>query len=421
MFKKTTLAASVLLAIAAQPVLATNGMAPTGLDPLQQSMGGASAGYAANTMSMATNPAAASFAEDGYDIGAEVFKPSRSATFKGTAFGAPADVTADGNGDELFLIPNAGYKRSLKGGLSVGVTAYGNGGMNTAYDGGVPFGTAYFSGTPGSTGIDLKQLFIAPTASYKVNENVAVGASLNMVYQRFEAEGLGAFSGFSSDPANLTDKGGDSSTGVGASVGIQGKVTDKLSAGLAYRSKTKMGKFEKYSGLFPNGGEFNVPAATTLGIAYKATPQTTVAADIEQIEYSKIAAMGNAPSTPLPFGSANGPGFGWDDQTVYKLGVKHQLNEGLALMAGYNYGKSPISSDETTLNVLAPGITEKHASFGFEKKLTPKSKLVGSYVHAFKKTVTGNATVPPPGPLPLDAYDLKMDQDIIGLGYSVEF
>lgn len=419
---RTLLASSILLALGVSPAFATNGMAPTGLGQTHKAMGGAAAGYAANTMSMATNPASAAFIADGFDVGMEVFKPNRSVTFKATAFGAPADVEADGNGDEMFLIPEAGYKRTINDRVAVGVTAYGNGGMNTAYDSGVPFGAGSFGGLPGTrTGIDLKQLFIAPTASYKVNDNVAIGASANLAYQRFEAHGLGAFSGYTTDPTNLTDNGGDSSTGVGVTVGIQGKLSDKLTAGAAYRSKVDMGKFDKYKGLFPNQGEFDVPASTTIGVAYQATPKTLIAADVAQIEYSGVDAMGNPPSTPAAFGASNGPGFGWEDQTIYKLGVKHQVNNSLAVMAGYNYGESPISEKYTTVNVLAPGITEQHVSLGFEKQLTPKSKIIGSYVHAFKKTVTGTATVPPPGPIPMDAYDLKMDQDAIGIGYSMEF
>lgn len=429
MFKKTTLAASILLALGAQPVFATNGLAPTGIGQVNKAMGGAAAGSAESAMSMATNPASASFAPDGYDVAAEVFVPNRTATFKGTAFGAPADATANGNGDKMFLIPEAGYKRNMKGGLSVGIVAYGNGGMNTAYDSGVPFGQGSFGGNPGTpTSIDLKQVFVAPTASYKINDKVAVGASANFVYQRFEAEGLGAFgptpgnpTGFSIDPTALSNTGGDKSTGVGATLGVQGKLTDKLSAGLAYRSKVKMGKFKKYQGLFPNGGEFDVPAATTAGIAYQATPKTLFAADVEKIAYSGVDAIGNSPANGLPFGAPGGPGFGWKDQTVYKVGVKQQVSDGLALMAGYNHGKSPVGSDVTTVNVLAPAVVEDHISLGFEKKLTPKSKIIGSYVHAFENTVKGTATVPPPGPIPMDAYDLKMSQDAVGIGYSVDF
>lgn len=425
-FRKPLLAAMVTGALVASPVvLATNGIAPTGLGQVHKAMGGAAAGYAANTMSMATNPASASFIKDGYDVGIEAFKPSRSATFK---LGG-ASVKNDGNGDEMFPIPEAGYKKDIKGGISLGVVAYGNGGMNTAYDKGVffPAGTTpnNFANGSGTTGVDLKQIFVSPTASYAINDRVAVGASVNFVQQRFEAEGLGRFdnAAISQSPGNVTNRGGEMSNGVGATVGVQGKLSDRLSAGISYRSKVDMSKLDKYKGLFPDGGDFDVPASTTVGIAYKATPKTLVAADVQHIAYSDVGAIGNSPAlfnSGKQFGSADGPGFGWDDMTVYKVGVKHQMNEGLALMAGYNHGESPISSNTTTVNVLAPGVVEDHLALGFEKKLSPKSKLTGSYVHAFENTVKGDGVIPSAG-IPMGAYDLTMDQDAVGIGYSVEF
>lgn len=421
--RRSLLATSlVLTAVITSPALATNGLAPIGVGQEHKAMGGAAVGYAASPISMATNPAAASFVEDGMDIGVEVFRPDRSATFKGTSFGAPADMTADGNGDEMFLVPEFAYKRELKGGTSVGVAVYGNGGMNTSYDEGVPFGAAFFSGpTAASTSIDYKQIFVSPTVSHRVNDKVAVGASANIVYQRFEAEGLGAFGGFSSDAANLTNRGSASASGVGATLGVQAQLTDKLSAGLSYRSKVDMDKMDKYAGLFPNGGEFDVPAATTLGVSYQATPQTVIAADVQKIEYSGVDAIGNSTATPSAFGSDGGPGFGWEDQTVFKVGVKHQVSNDLAVMAGYNRADSPIDGTETTLNALAPAVVEEHISVGLEKKLTPKSSVIATYRHALENTITGNATVPPPGPLPLDAYDLTMKQDAVGVAYRLDF
>lgn len=404
---KSLLAAAIACAMGFQPVFATNGMAPTGLGQVHKAMGGAAAGYAANTMSMASNPASASFINDGYDVGLELFKPNRTASAGATSF--------DGNGDELFLIPEGGYKKQLNAKTAAGVVVYGNGGMNTNYTDGVRFGAGYFSGaTAAKTGVDLQQLFVSPTVSHKVSENVAIGVSANLVYQKFKAEGLNGFAQpcpnnpCSMNPSNVTNQGYDASTGIGATVGVQGKLSDKLTAGASYRSKVKMSKLDKYKGLFPNQGEMDVPAAATVGIAYQATPKTLVAADVQQIYYSDVAAIGNKTNAGA-LGATGGAGFGWDDQTVYKVGVKQQLNSNLALMAGYNHGKSPVGAEDTTLNVVAPGVIEDHLSLGFEKKLTPKSKLVGSYVHAFKNSVQGAA------------YKLQMDQDAIGIGYSREF
>ncbi len=428
LFNRATVLKPLVIAVALSSSLwgisaawATNGMLPIGTGVAQRGLGGAGVAHPLNTMSMASNPAAASFIADGYDVGLEVFKPDREVTFKGTAYGAPADMTANGNGDDTFFIPEAGYKRKLNDKVATGMVVYATGGMSTAFENGLPFGNMYFSGTKAAkTGIKFEQLIIAPTASYQINEHVAVGASANIVSQRIKAEGLGAFAAFSSDKNNLTDNGYASASGVGASLGVQGKVSKKLSVGAVYRSKVKMSKFDKYKGLFPDGGELDVPAGATVGIAYQTTPNTTLVTDVAHIAYADVAAIGNATAQPALFGATNGPGFGWHDQTVYKVGVRHQARPDLAISAGYNHGKSPIKSSDTTVNTLAPGIVEDHVTLGVEKRLSPKSKLEASYIHALETTVKGNATVSAL-PLPLDAYDLKMHQDAIGVAYSFEF
>jgi long-chain fatty acid transport protein len=183
-----------------------------------------------------------------------------------------------------------------------------------------------------------------------------------------------------------------------------------------------MGKLDKYAGLLANGGEMDVPAAATVGVAYQATPSTLIAADVQQVYYSAVDAIGKPADPTLNGGKGIGSvtGFGWNDVTAYKIGVKHRLNDKVALMAGYNYGKSPIGPEDTGLNVIAPGVVEQHVSLGFERKLTPKSKIIASYVHAFENEVKGNDLTVPPG-VNLGGYDLKMKQDAIGVAYSVEF
>jgi len=417
----TTLRFSTLALITttllSQAAYATNGLAPTGVGMVHRSMGGAAVANPINTTSMATNPASASFIPDGFDVGLELFMPDRSVTERNTG------TNYNGNDKTTFFIPEGGYKRSINAKVATGVVVYGNGGMNTGYS------TLPRPFDPTKVGVDYQQLFVSPTVSFKVGERNALGISANMVYHKFKAEGASGFdnAGLSSSPGNVTNRGYDSSTGVGATIGWQGQLSPRLSAGISYRSKVKMGKLEKYQGLLANGGEFNVPAATTIGIALKATPKTTVAFDVQRIEYSKVAAIGNSPSllnpiTGVRMGVNGGPGFGWDDQTVYKLGIRHQATPTTALMAGYNYGKTPIKNSDTTLNVLAPATSEKHLSLGAEFQLSPKSNVTVSYIHAFKKEIKGtNNPQPQLGGLDLGGYNLKMDQNAVGFAYSRRF
>lgn len=395
---------------------ATNGLAPVGLGMAHRSMGGAAVANPMNTTSMATNPAAASFIPDCYDLGLELFMPNRSVSVGGTEY--------SGNGKTTFFVPEGGYKRSINNRVAAGVAIYGNGGMNTSYTNPPPGFSV--SGTD-ALGVDYQQLFIAPTVSFKVGERHAVGLSVNGVYQKFKAEGLSMFDqrGMTSSVGNVTNNGYDSSTGVGASIGWQGQLTPRVTAGISYRSKVKMGKLDKYKGLLANQGEFNVPAATTIGLSFKATPKTIVAMDVQYIEYGKLASIGNSatrfnPLTGNPMGITNGAGFGWKNQTVYKLGVKRQVTPTTAIMAGYNYGKSPVQPTETTVNVLAPATSEKHLTLGAEVRLSPKSDLTISYIHSFQKEINGQSNVQSFG-LDLGRYNLKMDQNAVGVAYSHRF
>lgn len=423
--KKTLLAASLSLAIA-PAVYATNGMAPTGLGQVHKGMGGAAVGNPQNTTTLMTNPAAGSFVADGYDVGLEIFKPDRSATSNLPAgTGSPGGVTYSGNGKSSFLIPEAAYKKDI-GKYSLGISAYGNGGMNTKYKKSPMFPTGnplhpfapMNGGADSATGINLEQLFIAPAISTKLNDKHSVGLAVNLVMQKFTARGIGAFQG---DPrANpnelraFNNPGSSTATGIGAQLGWMGKLNDNFTVGASYRFKTKMSSFKKYKGLFADGGKLDVPAALTIGASAKVSSRMIVALDIQRIYYSDVTAMGNGFDTQGRFGDKNGPGFGWEDQTIYKLGVKTQATPKLAITAGYNYGKAPLDSKDTFFNVLAPATSEEHLSLGFEYALNKSSSIVGSYTHTFANKIKGDLAHRQP-------FDLDMEQDAAGIGYSKRF
>ena len=418
-FNKSLLVASVLLAISSQSAFATNGMAPIGLGITQKAMGGAAVATSENTMNAGTNPASLSNVDAGWDIGAEVFMPDRGATITGSGF---SDGSFSGNEKDTFLIPEGGYKRQLNDKNSVGVVVYGNGGMNSSYDKAIPL---FDMSGANKAGISLEQLVVAPTWSTKINENNSVGISLNLAYQRFSATGLQNFDApfQTTSQGNVTNKGNDASTGVGATIGWQGKLSPTVTAGVAYRSKTNMGKLDKYKGLFAEQGDLDMPAATTAGIAWQATPKTLIAADVQQIEYSKVKAMANDNSTlngmPANLGADNGSGFGWKDQTVYKIGVKHQVRPDFAVLAGYNHAKNPLKSGQTLFNVLAPATVEDHVTLGGEWKLNNKANLTAAYTHAFGKDVNGTGSVP--AGFGGGEANLNMEQNAVGIAYSVKF
>jgi len=445
--KKSVLAASIAIAcVISTSAHATNGYASHGFGNIQKAMGGTAVAGSDNAMNQATNPAALSFGSNNWTAGLDIFVPDRGTSYDSPQYnpgisGADLDANDDGN----FPIPEIAYQRHLNDKFSIGIAAYGNGGMNATYD------RPIFSQTH-NTGIDFSQLFLAPGVSMKLGEKNSIGASLNLVYQRIKIGGVDSFTPFSSDPNNLSNNGYDGSTGAGLTLGWQGQVNDRVTLGLAYRSKTKMSKYDSYSGLLAEQGNFDIPSMITAGVSFKATPKTTIALDFARINYTDVASISNGNNTAQlqgqllqgvapadlqgpKLGDDDGAGFGWKDQNVIKLGIKHQLNNKMTLLAGYNHGKAPIPETETAFNVLAPATVEDHLTLGMDYKLSKTSSLTFQYMHAFENKIKGDGTLTAQGPAspgsiiqvgpnPLTdvtAADISMNQNSFGISYTKNF
>jgi long-chain fatty acid transport protein len=388
--------APLAASLAALPAFATNGYFPHGYGVRAKGMGGASTAMAQDAMGGATNPASMVWVGDRLDIGLEAFSPRRDASRSDAGF--PTLNGSVGSGRNWFAVPELGYNHMQRSDLSLGVTVYGNGGMNTDY----PQGNFNCGGGPanmlcgsGGLGVNLMQLIVAPTVAYKFAPRHSVGVSLLLGYQRFSAKGLQAFDNapgfppFTQSPGNVTNRGNDTSTGVGIRLGYFGQITDRFSVGAAYAPKMHMGSFGNYSGLFAGGGGFDIPEHYSVGVAFRPNAAWTVAADYERINYSGVPSVGNPGSAQAPLGAPNGPGFGWQDIGVFKLGAAWQMNPRWTLRAGYNHGQNPIRSSDVTFNILAPGVMTDHFTGGFTYALDNASEITGFFMVAPRQSVTG--------------------------------
>jgi len=413
-FKKQLLAAAIST-LFVSGAWATNGYAPHGIGQKAQGMGGVGVAYSQDALAGGVNPAGMVHVGNRIDLGVNWFRPIRSTDIVGHP---TSSGHFDGSDTKNFLVPEFGYNRMLNENSSFGVSVFGTGGMNSDYANGIPlFNGAAF---PTRTGVDLAQLFIVPTYSVKLNENHSVGIGLNLAAQAFEAQGLQNFAGFSTNPTNLTDNGHDFSYGAGIRVGWQGKVSDRVTLGATYQTRTYMSEFDDYAGLFAEQGDFDIPENYAIGIAVQATPKLVIAADVMRINYSDVNSVGNGgPATnpaSFPLGGDVAAGFGWDNQTIYKLGFAYQYSKQLTLRAGLNHASQPIPASETMFNILAPATVEDHLTLGATWTLDNGSELTFSYMHAFENTVNGSGSIP--GFLGGGEANLKMYQDAIGVAYS---
>ncbi|MEK9940303.1 MAG: outer membrane protein transport protein, partial [Methylotenera sp.] len=273
----------VVAVLLSNTALATDGYFTHGYGVKSQGMGGVGIALPQDALAAATNPAGMGLIGDRVDFGVTWFRPQRESKISNSPVPG-ANGTFEGNDTENFLIPEFGYNRQINPSATLGVSVYGNGGMNTDYKRAIPL----LGNT--SPGVDLAQLFIAPTATWKINETNTIGVAVNLAYQRFEAKGLQNFDapGFTQSPGKVTNNGHDDSYGAGLHIGWIGQLNDVVTLGAKYQTKTYMSKFDKYKGLFAEGGDFDIPESYGAGIAVKATPKLTLAADVQRINYSDV-------------------------------------------------------------------------------------------------------------------------------------
>ncbi|MHB1052575.1 MAG: OmpP1/FadL family transporter [Thiobacillus sp.] len=439
--KFTKVFAFMALAGLAGSAYATNGYFGHGYGMKAKGMAGASTASSDDAFGGANNPASMAFAGNRLDLGVDLFSPIREYSRTGGAM--PGSVESDSN---YFLVPEFGYNQMINPNLALGVTVYGNGGMNTDYAPGQGDVGLCTVGAPsgvrgptlnmlcgqGSLGVDLMQLIVAPTAAYKIAPNHSIGVSPLLGYQRFKAEGLHGFRPLSNSPNNLTNQGYDNSLGYGVRVGYMGKITPTVTIGAAYASKMKFEEFDKYRGLFAEQGDFDIPENYNLGVAWQATPAVKLALDYQRINYSGVSSVSNTSepaipvdgmgqptcnATPAPtcLGGSNGIGFGWQDMDVWKLGMEYKYSKQLTLRAGYSHTDQPIPNTDVTFNSVAPAVIEDHVTLGLTYTLASGNELTVAYMHGFANDVSG----PVNQYFPVGGTDkIEMYQNSLGIQYS---
>ena len=414
--KKSLLAVAVSAFTLVSPLAgATNGYFAHGYGVKSLGMAGVAYALPQDSLVAASNPAGLSEVGNRLDLGVTWFKPVRGSDYHGNGYGADGDYNA--NSTETFLLPEFGYSRQLNEQLTFGLAVYGNGGMNTDYEQN-PFAVY---GSKGELGVDMAQIFVTPSLAWKINAQNSVGVGINYAWQYFKAKGLGAFAQgpFSADPSHVTNQGYDHGDGWGYRLGWFGQPCERISLGASWSSKIHMDKFDDYSGLFADGGRFDIPENYGAGIAWHATDRLTLAGDVQVIKYSGVRAIASSLDQLFagnPLGSEFGPGFGWEDIRVYKLGASYAVSPQLTLRGGYSKADQALDGDETLFNTVAPGVIREHLTLGASWTLESGNEISLFYAHALREELEGGKAIP--ASFGGGDIDLHMQQDSLGVAMS---
>ncbi len=395
------IAASAVAAALALPMAAnaTNGILPLGNGIVSHGFGGAGMANASEAMSGVDNPALVSRTSRQWAVGASIFSPLRSADF-----GTGSYVDSDSN---YFLIPQAGATFNLNNKWDYGVLLTAMGGMNTDYD-------ATKIGLTGRAGFDLSGLLVYVPFSFKINPKHSIAIAPALGYEMMKADIPANF--FFSGSPNMSGK--DSAFGWGVKIGYAGDLGNGVTIGVTYQSKISMAEMSTFCDPYPSSGSgiFNtlksngkectldMPDQYGVGIAWQVNKQWKIVGDVLQVNWSNVDVYGASPSQG---------GFGWDDQTIYKVGAEVKTSANYAFRFGYNYGKSPVGSDVIKNNLLAPAITESHFTLGLGQKLGNSNELNYYFAYVPENEVVGTGAS--------TGTKAKMHQYAIGMAYNAHF
>jgi long-chain fatty acid transport protein len=370
---------------------------------------GAGVAFAEDAMVIATNPAGAvQLKKDQWLVGSIFLTAKQTAnasevnpaTAPPGAFAlapgkreAEPDVPAEIDG--IFPIPFGAITQRLDAKNAIGLAIYGNGGININYKAfdnpGCPPGTpAQGYLCFGDAGSDIAQIFIAPTWSHQVNDRLSIGISPELIYQTIELNGYQLFAPASARPDKLSNNGHSSSFGYGLKLGANLQASDSLSLGLSLQSRGYMQKHKEYAGLLAEQGDLDIAPFIQFGLAWQATNKLHFLVDFQRIYFSNINAYGNAGNAPGRYGDDNGPGFGWSDLSVIKLGVHYQYNNRLTLRLGMSdVIREPVSQQQVLNNLNTTPVFDQRINAGVSWVLDKKNTLDLAINYIPKQDITG--------------------------------
>lgn len=432
---RRALAATFLLALAAAPALATNGMYLAGYGSEPAGRGGANLAVADHALGLQANPAGIMHIRGReLNVDAQLLAPSLEYG------GDPLGNRLDGE-SKLFAMPAISYVKGYPNSpWSWGVALISQGGMGATFE---EYATPF--GTRDKTTSEVRFATFTPTIAYRVNDALAFGASVNAGYSDVT---FGFWPGTSyyndggtpMDPsddmgffgAELTTRARALTTSVRG--GVLWHAHPMVTFGAVYQTET--------SGDYENGtltlnqsalglGDvrydatvdgFTWPAQIGAGVEVRPAKRWLVAADLRLYQWEhamkQITVTGRDPHVNSPVTNVVMPFvFNWEDQWVTSFGAEYAANAAFALRAGWNYGRSPVPDE--TLNPLFPATTLQHATAGLSWKRNG-STLNVAVERAFEAEQVNRNTNPNVNPFGTGMF-VDHSQWTFSLGYGRAF
>ena len=313
----------------------------------QTAMAGAGTGVVLDEAAVFFNPGAVSFLKkNGVQAGI-------SPLYLKTAFREAGSNVTEYNKDKIAT-PVMGYAvfGSPENRLRFGLGVY------------TPFGGAMhwkenWTGKYTVTSLDLQAIYFQPTLSYKITDQIGIGAGL--VYSHGKVDLRRALPLTLSNGESGTAKLEGTTSDFGWNAGIYIETLSGMTIGITHRSqvtaKVKDGDAtfvvpEALMSSFPTKftAELPLPATSTIGFGFYPSEKTTIALDVNWVHWSKYKELAFDYDNNARIPDTKSP-RNYHDAAALRLGVQNQATAKLVLRAGVGYAFTPVSKGYVTPEV----------------------------------------------------------------------
>ena len=260
------------------------------------------------------------------------------------------------NSHVLYQSTSSSYSAETNNPLSTPIHIYGAAKLNDKLTVGLGFYTPYGSTTQWDDNwagkhliqnISLQAFFVQPTISYKIMDNLSIGAGFVMVNGNVDMQKALPYS----EEANVRLLGTDFNYGF--NVGVYYQATSKMSIGLDYRSQitmkiedgearfsipesleTMVSKNNKFSAELP------LPANLDFGISYQITEKLLAAIEVDYIFWSAYQEISFTFEENGDLLDNTNPRE-YKDTFVPRLGLEYKLNDMFTFRTGGYYDQTP--------------------------------------------------------------------------------
>ena len=320
-----------------------------------------------------------------------------------TPFGTALTGPNGGDAGQDAIVPHGYLMWDVNSDLKLGIGITSPYGLVTGYD-------DNWVGRYNAITSKLMTLNVQPTISYKVNDQIAVGAGIQFQYIKatltnaldFGTICLGSLPGATCGALGLSPQGADGHIrltgddwGYGFTLGAMWEPTKSTRVGLGFRSKvehtlegdadftvptnatplTSTGRFRDTS----VNGDVQTPESLSLSVVHDLNAQWSLLGDVTWTNWSRFKELRFRFGNPLQPESVTPEN--WKDSTFLSLGATYRHNENWTFRIGVAYDQTPVPDADRTARL--PDNDRIWIALGASYAVNARMKIDAGYAHIF--------------------------------------